>query len=218
MRDNVSDLQWNINRWYDANVGRWCSEDPIGFRGKDENLYRYADNMVMLRSDFGGLKSEETGVKFCAGYQKGAWVIGGVVPIHWFIAIDGVGIGKFETNLQSIGTGDIRFDDLLVYPNVSPDNLSDGDYYSQCTDILLESDCYDLLYFKTVVRNYANLPAGIYVAGVWDCRDWIFSAVYDGVTKSRARKPGYFSFCKCAFVYANEDSTYIETADGERWR
>jgi len=32
--DNQINLQWNINRWYDAEVGRWISEDPIGFRGK----------------------------------------------------------------------------------------------------------------------------------------------------------------------------------------
>jgi len=33
-------LQNNLNRWYDAPVGRWLSEDPIGFAGGDGNLYR----------------------------------------------------------------------------------------------------------------------------------------------------------------------------------
>ncbi|MDR3110877.1 MAG: RHS repeat-associated core domain-containing protein, partial [Planctomycetaceae bacterium] len=55
MRDNVSDLQWNINRWYDANVGRWCSEDPIGFKGKDTNLFRYVKDTVTIYVDKLGL-------------------------------------------------------------------------------------------------------------------------------------------------------------------
>jgi RHS repeat-associated protein len=55
MRDNVSDLQWNINRWYDANVGKWCSEDPIGFMGKDVNLFRYVKDMVTIYVDKLGL-------------------------------------------------------------------------------------------------------------------------------------------------------------------
>jgi RHS repeat-associated protein len=44
--DQTSDLQWNINRWYDSNAGRWMSEDPIGFEGCDDNLYRYVTNTV----------------------------------------------------------------------------------------------------------------------------------------------------------------------------
>lgn len=39
--DPATGLQNNLNRWYDPEVGRWMSEDPIGFEGGDENLYRY---------------------------------------------------------------------------------------------------------------------------------------------------------------------------------
>ncbi len=31
-------------RWYDPEVGRWLSEDPIGFEAGDANLYRYVGN------------------------------------------------------------------------------------------------------------------------------------------------------------------------------
>jgi len=40
MFDDATGLQWNIDRWYDAKVGRWVSEDPIGFVG-GTTLSRY---------------------------------------------------------------------------------------------------------------------------------------------------------------------------------
>ena len=42
--DTETGLQWNLNRWYDPKVGRWLSQDPIGFDGGDANLYRYVGN------------------------------------------------------------------------------------------------------------------------------------------------------------------------------
>jgi RHS repeat-associated protein len=54
--DNQTQLQWNINRWYDANVGRWISEDPIGFKGRDTNLYRFVMNKPIVIIDRIGLK------------------------------------------------------------------------------------------------------------------------------------------------------------------
>jgi RHS repeat-associated protein len=43
--DPATNLQNNLNRWYDPVVGRWLSEDPIGFEAADANLYRYVENM-----------------------------------------------------------------------------------------------------------------------------------------------------------------------------
>jgi len=53
--DQDSQLQNNLNRWYDARVGRWLSEDPIGFAAGDGNLYRYAHNEALLHTDANGL-------------------------------------------------------------------------------------------------------------------------------------------------------------------
>ena len=39
--DQDTQLQNNLNRWYDARVGGWLSEDPIGYEAGDANLYRY---------------------------------------------------------------------------------------------------------------------------------------------------------------------------------
>ena len=55
--DTDTDLQNNINRWYDATVGRWLSTDPIGFEGNDTNLYRYVENRPFAYLDtFGQMK------------------------------------------------------------------------------------------------------------------------------------------------------------------
>ena len=51
MFDDATGLQWNINRWYDARVGRWISEDPIGFRAGDGNLFRYVKNLPSSHID-----------------------------------------------------------------------------------------------------------------------------------------------------------------------
>lgn len=42
--DQTTGLQNNLNRWYDASIGRWLSEDPIGFAAGDANLHRYVGN------------------------------------------------------------------------------------------------------------------------------------------------------------------------------
>jgi RHS repeat-associated protein len=53
--DRDTGLQNNLNRWYDPNIGRWLSEDPIGFGGGDANLYRYVGNSPTNLTDPSGL-------------------------------------------------------------------------------------------------------------------------------------------------------------------
>jgi uncharacterized protein RhaS with RHS repeats len=40
----LTGLYYYRARWYDAQVGRFISEDPIGFNGGDINLYAYVKN------------------------------------------------------------------------------------------------------------------------------------------------------------------------------
>jgi RHS repeat-associated protein len=54
--DAATLLQNNLNRWYDGSVGRWLSEDPIGFASVDANLYRYVRNLPTLFVDQDGLR------------------------------------------------------------------------------------------------------------------------------------------------------------------
>ena len=55
--DDLTGLQNNINRWYDNTAGKWISVDPIGFKGGDVNLYRYAGGS--LKRDINGLFTME---------------------------------------------------------------------------------------------------------------------------------------------------------------
>lgn len=48
---------------YDPNIGRWLSEDPIGFDAGDANLYRYVGNEATKFVDPNGLAKEEPGKK-----------------------------------------------------------------------------------------------------------------------------------------------------------
>lgn len=58
--DTSIGLQYNRARWYDPRVGRWISEDPIGFAGGDANLTRYVGNAATNATDPSGLDSEHT--------------------------------------------------------------------------------------------------------------------------------------------------------------
>ncbi len=45
------DLYWNRARWLDPSVGRFISEDPIGFIARDMNLMRYGRNSPLTTAD-----------------------------------------------------------------------------------------------------------------------------------------------------------------------
>ncbi|MCC9608921.1 hypothetical protein LOC68_07835 [Blastopirellula sp. JC732] len=53
--DEATGLQYNTNRWYNAELSRWMSQDPIGFAAGDANLYRYVGNAHLNGVDPSGL-------------------------------------------------------------------------------------------------------------------------------------------------------------------
>jgi RHS repeat-associated protein len=63
-RDIESDLQYNRARYYDAALGRWLSQDPIGFDSGDANLYRYVGNFAVAGSDPSGLLEADAYVPY----------------------------------------------------------------------------------------------------------------------------------------------------------
>jgi RHS repeat-associated protein len=53
--DEQTQLQHNVNRWLDSELGRWVSNDPIGFEARDANLSRYVGNHFTTKIDPLGL-------------------------------------------------------------------------------------------------------------------------------------------------------------------
>lgn len=68
-RNEGDGLYYARQRWYDANLARWLSADPIGFSGS-LNLYSYVDNNPVGWVDPSGLQGEEI-IQFAGR----AWVI-----------------------------------------------------------------------------------------------------------------------------------------------
>jgi RHS repeat-associated protein len=53
--DDDTGLQYMWNRWYDPELGRFISRDPLGFGGGDTNLYAYVGNNPLNGVDPYGL-------------------------------------------------------------------------------------------------------------------------------------------------------------------
>jgi len=73
--DPDTQLQSNLNRWYDARVGRWLSEDPIGFATGDGNLYRYVGNGPEYSADSIGLVTCPGGEWIWCGSSRGGQIV-----------------------------------------------------------------------------------------------------------------------------------------------
>ncbi len=87
--DNFTGLHYYRARWYDGNLGRFISEDPIGFGGGDVNLYGYVWNSPIKLVDPSGLDGGASLV-LGGGAAIGA---GGAIGIAAAGAAIGAGIG-----------------------------------------------------------------------------------------------------------------------------
>lgn len=68
--DETTGLQNKLHRWYDPSVGRWVSEDPIGFSGIDANVGRYVGNSPSQFVDpFGHKKGNTFWSTFSGDFQ-----------------------------------------------------------------------------------------------------------------------------------------------------
>jgi RHS repeat-associated protein len=56
--DEGNNLYFMKNRYYDAGTGRFIQRDPIGFAGRQTNLYAYVGGNPVDRVDPGGLLNE----------------------------------------------------------------------------------------------------------------------------------------------------------------
>ena len=53
--DDETGLYYYRARYYNSEIGQFISQDPIGFRGGDNNLYRYVVNSPLMGTDPSGL-------------------------------------------------------------------------------------------------------------------------------------------------------------------
>ena len=60
--DSETGLQYNRARFYSCAIGRWISQDPLGFQPGDTNLYRYAHNSPINDTDPSGALARSTQV------------------------------------------------------------------------------------------------------------------------------------------------------------
>ncbi len=58
--DSETGLQYNRARYYDPKIGRWTSEDPLGFDAGDTNLNRYVNNEPTDMTDPSGLAGQRS--------------------------------------------------------------------------------------------------------------------------------------------------------------
>jgi RHS repeat-associated protein len=81
--DPATGLQYNRARWYDGRVGRWISEDPLGFVAGDGNLGRFVRNQVFDARDPSGLQQPpyippDGSVIHCVPRYRNGRIVGGI--------------------------------------------------------------------------------------------------------------------------------------------
>ena len=97
--DAESGLYYYRARYYSPVLGRFISEDPIGFRGGDMNLYAYVGGNPLRWTDPFGLE-----VQICSRL----WTPTSLFSPHTFLCVDGNCSGKYPSGNFLISPGEIR--------------------------------------------------------------------------------------------------------------
>jgi RHS repeat-associated protein len=73
--DSATGLQYNWARYYDPAVGRWLTQDPMGFSAGDKNLYRYASNQTTAFVDPTGLEDYRGAFQDKVPWMPNDWAV-----------------------------------------------------------------------------------------------------------------------------------------------
>ena len=111
-------------RYYDAETGRFISEDPIGFAGGDVNLYGYVQNNPVMFIDPEGLWTVQLGISWNGGRGKGGTAGTGIV--FGYSRKNGIQYGTYDVvgTGAYIGSGHSLTGDITYSNN---DNINDLD-------------------------------------------------------------------------------------------
>lgn len=136
-RDEFTGLMYYRARWYDANLGRFISEDPIGFEGGDINLFGYVGNNSINKIDPMG-ETEEDMIWRLQYHQDPAtrkdvarwdsclsdclleYGIGEVLGFSGFVFGQPIGAKRFVTPGSSPGTSPISKSLSKMFPQTLP--------------------------------------------------------------------------------------------------
>ena len=97
--DNETGLYYYRNRYYDPDLGRFISEDPIDFNGGDANLYRYVGNGPANGTDPFGLLFDEEGA-LMQGIARTATSAANAAPTLADLAVTSEETGFLATGLD----------------------------------------------------------------------------------------------------------------------
>jgi len=147
--DEDTQLQNNLNRWYDTPVGRWLSEDPIGFDAGDGNLYRYVGNATVTSVDPTGQACLVFYICFYVSQQRLDW---NTVRCLYRCTIDTTKGGEHGdppgTRTYGVGIVDCRDPRLAFHRNISD--------YRNKFDLVGECDCPKTLRSSKLFDEWSN--------------------------------------------------------------
>ena len=102
--DEETGMYYYRARYYDANMGRFINEDPIGFLGGDVNLYAYVGNNPVNWIDPLGLCT--SGVYYVSGVEYGGFLFFvGVKSAHLKFTCIGDAKDTFTATFTSLSIG-----------------------------------------------------------------------------------------------------------------
>lgn len=113
--DGETGLHYNYHRYYDPRIGRYLRIDPIGFEGRDSNLYSYVWNHPIYAVDPYGLFQMLTAALTAAGRDAGDF--------------DGHGAHVAGENRRQFATGTDVINALRDWTR----NQSEGFSQNECT-------------------------------------------------------------------------------------
>jgi RHS repeat-associated protein len=145
-------------RYYDPQVGRFVSEDPIGFNGGDVNLMAYVGNNPIMGVDPSGL-DVYLGRRAIHGFSNQYGALH-----HEFLVIENSrlpgGIAYFGLTANSIiGKGRITIKDSW--------DINNKDHDGSLTKI---SGIDENKLINNIINEQSNAP--FYIFGIHDCQSW----------------------------------------------
>jgi RHS repeat-associated protein len=195
--DDGTGLYYYRARYYHPALGRFVSEDPIGFDGGDFNVYAYVRSSPINRTDSYGLMLVDSGVEICGVFDLTgghSWLR--IPSAGWsagFWAQQNVSTGSSENSCSSCKSGNssrssrgggdgIWGQQGIIY---SPDPYEFMPGHKSCLSLILDDAVYDIDKFKGCIKQRASGSAPNYWVIGNNCHNWADNTVADCKQQSK---------------------------------